>query len=163
MKTNVVKTEDKSSSKPKSTQSTKAQAQDKSTIATPENKEAKTSVNQPAKTESAATLLKNYAAQNKKLSPKFKDLGERKNGQTTECAVECSFADASAVGVGKTRSEARENACRLLAEKIGIIKKNPTPKKPSAKHGGKKPSGSKRPAQKKGTRAPGKKPVTATK
>ena len=79
---------------------------------------------------SYATLLKNYAVSNKKSSPVFRDLGERKNGKRTECAVECSFMDAVATGVGPTRPEAREAACKLIAEKLGIGKKR-TAKKAS--------------------------------
>ena len=85
---------------------------------------------------SAAMLLKAHAQKNKKPSPIFKDLGERKNGQSTECAVECAFADVSAVGTGKTRTEARESACKEIAEKLGLIKK----KTPAKSHqSGKKP------------------------
>lgn len=72
---------------------------------------------------SYAALLKNYATSNKKPSPVFRDLGEKKNGRDTECSVECSFMDASAVGTGTTRTEARETACRLVADKLGIGKK----------------------------------------
>ena len=72
---------------------------------------------------SYAALLKNYATSNKKPSPTFRDLGEKKNGRDTECSVECSFMDASAVGTGGTRTEARETACRLVADKLGIGKK----------------------------------------
>jgi dsRNA-specific ribonuclease len=79
---------------------------------------------------SYATLLKNYSVSNKKSSPVFRDLGERKNGKKTECAVECSFMDAVATGVGPTRPEAREAACKLIAEKLGIGKKR-TAKKAS--------------------------------
>ncbi len=72
---------------------------------------------------SSATLLKNYATSNKKPSPTFKDLGERKSGAKTEYAVECSFMNETALGVGAGRLEAREAACRLIAEKLGIGKK----------------------------------------
>ncbi|MBQ7344066.1 MAG: hypothetical protein IJW53_04800 [Clostridia bacterium] len=72
---------------------------------------------------SYATLLKNYATSNKKSSPVFRDLGERRNGKRTECAVECSFMDAVATGVGPSRPEAREAACKLIAEKLGIGKR----------------------------------------
>ena len=88
-----------------------------------------------------AMLLKDYALKNKKSSPIFKDLGERKKGQTVECAVECSFADTTAVGTGKTRTEARESACKEIAEKLGIIKKKSPAKKPQPKV--KKPQGKK--------------------
>ena len=71
----------------------------------------------------AAIFLKNYALSNKKPSPIFKDLGERKNGSKIECTVECCFMEASAIGTGATRLEAREDASRLVAEKLGIGKK----------------------------------------
>ena len=77
---------------------------------------------------SSATLLKNYATSNKKTSPTFKDLGERKSGQKTEYAVECSFLGETTVGTGSTRPEAREDACKLMAETIGIGKKKKTAK-----------------------------------
>ena len=72
---------------------------------------------------SYATLLKNYATSNKKPSPIFRDLGERKNGKRIECAVECSFMNAVATGVGPSRPEAREAACKLIAEKLEIGKR----------------------------------------
>ena len=72
---------------------------------------------------SAATQLKNYATSNKKSSPVFKDLGERKSAQKTEYAVECSFSGESAIGIGATRIEAREAACAQVADKLGIGKK----------------------------------------
>ena len=77
---------------------------------------------------SSATLLKNYATSNKKISPTFKDLGERKTGQKIEYAVECSFLGEATVGTGLTRTEARETACKLMAEKIGIGKKKKSAK-----------------------------------
>ena len=80
------------------------------------------------KATSSATLLKNYAVSNKKTSATFKDLGERKNGQKTEYAVECSFLGETTVGTGTTRTDARETACKLMAEKIGIGKKKKTTK-----------------------------------
>ena len=61
-------------------------------------------------------------------SATFKDLGERKNGQKTEYAVECSFLGETTVGTGTTRTDARETACKLMAEKIGIGKKKKTTK-----------------------------------
>ena len=81
-----------------------------------------------AKKASASVTLKNYATSNKKPSPTFRDLGERKNGNKTECAVECSFLSETALGVGQTRLEAREAACQLMVEKIGIGKKKTTKK-----------------------------------
>ena len=83
----------------------------------------------PKKASSAASLIKNYAISNKLPSPVFKDLGEKKVGQKTECSVECSFANESAVGIGPTRPEAREAACKHVAEKIGLIKKKNGAKK----------------------------------
>lgn len=101
-------------------------------------------------TASVAMLLRNHAQKNKIPSPIFKDLGERKNGQTVECAVECSFADTSAVGTGKTRSDARESACKEIAEKLGLIKKKSPAKKPQQQ--GKRPQ-----PKKPQTKAPAKK------
>ena len=73
--------------------------------------------------------LKNYATSNKKPSPTFRDLGERKNGNKTECAVECSFMGEVTLGTGATRLDARENASQLMAEVIGIGKKKAAKKK----------------------------------
>ena len=106
--------------------SSKAQA---NKISEKSPKDAKANDNLPSKAPdekgvpSYAALLKNYATSNKKTSPTFRDLGEKKNGRDTECSVECSFMDASAVGTGTTRTEARETACRLVADKLGIGKK----------------------------------------
>ena len=85
------------------------------------------------KATSSAALLKKYATSNKKPSPTFKDLGERKNGQKTEYAVECSFMNDTAIGTGATRPEAREAACKLMADKIGIGKKKSQKNKAEAK------------------------------
>lgn len=85
------------------------------------------------KSESYAALIKSYAISNKKTSPAFKDLGERRNGAAVECAVECSFMDTTSLGVGKTRLEAREAACKLMLEKLGIGKKEKATQKSAAK------------------------------
>ena len=77
----------------------------------------------------ATMTLKNYAISNKKPSPTFRDLGERKNGNKTECAVECSFMGEVTLGTGATRLDARENASQLMAEVIGIGKKKAAKKK----------------------------------
>ena len=77
----------------------------------------------------ASVTLKNYAISNKKPSPTFRDLGERKNGNKTECAVECSFMGEVTLGTGATRLDARENASQLMAEVIGIGKKKAAKKK----------------------------------
>ena len=77
----------------------------------------------------ATMTLKNYATSNKKPSPTFRDLGERKNGNKTECAVECSFMGEVTLGTGATRLDARENASQLMAEVIGIGKKKAAKKK----------------------------------
>ena len=77
----------------------------------------------------ATASLKAYATANKKPSPIFRDLGERRNGSKLECAVECSFMAKTSLGVGSTRLEAREAASHLMVELIGIgKKKKPTPK-----------------------------------
>ena len=76
--------------------------------------------------------LKAYASSQKKASPVFKDLGETKSGASTECRVECIFSGEATVGAGASRSEARENATKLMIEKLGIgVKKKA--KKSSAK------------------------------
>ena len=84
---------------------------------------------------SYSALLKKYATSNKKPSAVFRDLGEKRNGKSTEYAVECSFMNATAIGVGKTRPEAREDSCRLIAEELGIGKRKqkPVTQKNSAK------------------------------
>ena len=146
LKTKVVKSEPKPTNSVQTTHQEKAAKSAKSTA----DKPAEKPVSAPEKVSAAScanapALLKNYAQKHKKLSPTFKDLGERRNGQNTECAVECSFADESAVGIGRTRTEAREMACKLIAEKLGLIKKpapapkkapakKPTQKKPYSKH-----------------------------
>ena len=80
---------------------------------------------------SYAALIKNYAVSNKKTSPVFRDLGQRGLAGGTECSVECTFMDVSAIGVGRTRPEAREAACYLVANKLGIGKKKKTVQKES--------------------------------
>ena len=136
VETKVVKTEPKSASK-----TAKASIEKTTNSANPETvKRTELTTEAPKKevvtVASAAMLLKDYAQKNKKPSPVFKDLGERKNGQVVECAVECSFTDVSAIGTGKTRAEARESACKEIAEKLGLIKK----KAPAKAHqSGKKP------------------------
>ena len=81
----------------------------------------------------ATVTLKNYATSNKKPSPTFRDLGERKNGSKIECAVECSFMGETSLGVGATRLEAREAASHLMVEIIGIGKKKKATQSPSPK------------------------------
>ena len=81
----------------------------------------------------ASITLKNYAISNKRSNPVFRDLGEKRIGNKTECAVECSFIGEVIVGTGATRLEAREAACQLMVEKIGIGKKKKATKKSSAK------------------------------
>lgn len=122
-KTNVVKNSDNAKPDNK-TKDKKQSAKTEKTLIPAEEKK----VEEPLKTTSkkatsAATLLKNYAVSNKKSSPIFKDLGERKNGQKVEYAVECFFSEESAIGIGPTRPEARENACQLVADALGIGKK----------------------------------------
>ena len=82
----------------------------------------------------ATVTLKNYATSNKKSTPTFRDLGERKNGNKTECAVECSFMGETALGIGSTRLEAREAASALMVEIIGIGKKKKSAKKEIVPH-----------------------------
>ena len=81
----------------------------------------------------ATATLKSYATANKKPSPVFRDLGERKNGRKTECAVECSFMKETTLGTGASRLEARENASQLMVEKLDIGKKKKAAKAPSQK------------------------------
>ena len=82
----------------------------------------------------ATVTLKNYATSNKKSTPTFRDLGERKNGNKTECAVECSFMGETSLGIGSTRLEAREAASALMVEIIGICKKKKPAKKEIVPH-----------------------------
>ena len=82
----------------------------------------------------ATATLKSYATSNKKSSPTFRDLGERKNGNKTECAVECSFMGETSLGIGSTRLEAREAASALMVEIIGIGKKKKPAKKEIVPH-----------------------------
>ena len=81
----------------------------------------------------ATVTLKSYATSNKKPSPTFRDLGERKNKSKTECVVECSFMNEVTLGTGSSRLEARENASQLMVDKIGIGKTKKAPKTPSPK------------------------------
>lgn len=105
--------------------------------------------------------LKSYAVSNKKPSPIFKDLGSIGKGQNAEYKVECSFMNETALGIGKSRIEAREAASQLMAEKIGVIKKKrpqsapkkkanaPARKQPQNKSANKKRSGTNKPVAKK--------------
>ena len=81
----------------------------------------------------ATATLKTYATANKKPSPIFRDLGERKNGSKTECAVECSFMKETTLGTGASRLEARESASQLMSEKLGIGKKKKSEKSAAQK------------------------------
>ena len=81
----------------------------------------------------ATVTLKSYATSNKKPTPTFRDLGERRSGNKVECAVECSFLGESALGIGATRLEAREAASQLMVEKLGIGKKKKASESKSAK------------------------------
>ena len=122
-KTNVVKNSDNAKSDNKTKDKKQSAKTEKALIPAEEKKVEKPVKTTSKKATSAATLLKNYAVSNKKSSPIFKDLGERKNGQKVEYAVECSFSEESAIGIGPTRPEARENACQLVADALGIGKK----------------------------------------
>lgn len=123
LQTKVGKTEVNATAESNSTKENENVNLNKSEVLQPPEQIKEVATEGVKKKTSAATLLKNYATSNKKSSPTFKDLGERKNGQKTECAVECSFLGETTVGSGSTRPEARENACMLMAEKIGIGKK----------------------------------------
>ena len=123
LQTKIVKSDDKAPVESKNKQQDKTTISDKTAIAEPVEKAAGPVSVEAKKKVSSATLLKNYAISNKKISPTFKDLGERKNGGKTEYAVECSFMGETAIGTGLTRTEARENACKLIADKVGIGKK----------------------------------------
>ena len=134
--TKVVKTEAKSTNKGVKSQTDKSAKSVNTEAVTPIEAPAKAPKTEVVTVASAAMLLKDHAQKNKKPSPIFKDLGERKNGQSVECAVECTYSDATAIGTAKTRTEARESACLQIAEKLGLIKKKTPAKKPQA---GKKP------------------------
>ena len=146
LKTKVVKTEPKVTEKMQKPMREKTSELTKSESKAPADQTVSESKKLPTTVASAAILIKDYAQKNKKLSPAFKDLGERSNGQNTECAVECSFADESAVGIGRTRTEAREAACLLIAEKLGLIKTKAPTKKPTVKNA---PTSKKKPTARK--------------
>lgn len=80
---------------------------------------------------SPLAVLKAYASSQKISTAVFKDLGEIKKANTSECRVECLFSGESVIGSGKTRSEARENSASAMVELIGIGKKK-TKAKPTA-------------------------------
>ena len=96
----------------------------------------------------ASITLKNYAISNKKSTPTFRDLGEKRIGNKVECSVECSFIGEVIVGTGATRLEAREAACQLMVEKIGIGKKKKSAKKSPAKKSEPKEKPEQKPTQK---------------
>ena len=81
---------------------------------------------------SPLAVLKAYASSQKISTAVFKDLGEIKKSNTSECRVECLFSGESVIGSGKTRSEARENSASAMVELIGIGKKK-AKAKPTAK------------------------------
>ena len=132
----VVKNEIKSTNKGAKAQAEKSVKPAKIEAVAPTEAPAKAPKTEVVTVASAAMLLRDHAQKNKKPSPIFKDLGERKNGQSVECAVECTYSDATAIGSAKTRTEARESACLQIAEKLGLIKKKTPAKKPRE---GKKP------------------------
>ena len=134
--TKVVKNEVKSTNKGAKAQTEKSVKPAKIEAVAPTEAPAKAPKTEVVTVASAAMLLRDHAQKNKKPSPVFKDLGERKNGQSVECAVECTYSDATAIGSAKTRTEARESACLQIAEKLGLIKKKTPAKKPRE---GKKP------------------------
>ena len=122
MQTSVVKTEVKQKSDSKNAKNSKAVKPEKTSPTTPLEKAPENVKEKANKSISAAIVLKNYAMSNKKSTPIFKDLGERKNGQKTEYAVECSFLDNTTLGTGASRSEARENAARLMVENVALYR-----------------------------------------
>lgn len=128
MQSKVVKTQQKSADDNNTQVKNISARYEKTTVKAPIESTPTVPAVKAVKSTSAATLLKNYATSNKKSSPIFKDLGERKNGSKTECVIECSFMDTTATGTGATRLEAREEACRLVADKLGIGKKKTTKK-----------------------------------
>lgn len=131
MQSKVVKNEVKPQSEAKPSQNPQktdiSKSVQKKAVSDPEIKTAPT----PKATASPTLLLKHHALSSKNPSPTFKDLGERKIGAKTECAVECSYLSNNTLGVGATRLEARENASKLMAELIGIGKKKAAVKKVS--------------------------------
>ena len=133
MQTSIVKTEVKQKSDSKNAKNSKAVKAEKTSPNTSSEKAPENVKEKANKSISAAIVLKNYAMSNKKSTPIFKDLGERKNGQKTEYAVECSFLDNTTLGTGASRSEARENAARLMVENVGIGKKKNTASDGTAK------------------------------
>ena len=70
------------------------------------------------KSASPIESLRAYAASNKKPSPAFKDLGTVKHSGNLICRVECVFLNETVIGEGNTRTEARSNAAKIMADKI---------------------------------------------
>ena len=124
-----------------------------STSPTPETEIASVETKQK-KEISPLAKLKAYASSQKKSSPVFKDLGEIKNGSSTECRVECIFLGETAVGIGASRAEARESATKLMIEKLGIgAKKKKAKTSSSAKKSSHKKSNTKKSEQAKTSEA----------
>ena len=118
MQTNIVKNESKSTA-----ESMSKKKQVENITAKKENEPVATAVKEEtgSKTMTGAyTLIKSYATSNKKPSPTFRDLGEKRAHGNVECSVECCFMNEVTLGVGATRPIAREMACMLMAEKLGI-------------------------------------------
>ena len=66
------------------------------------------------------TRLREYAASHKKPSPIYRDLGEseRSSSAKREYVIECKFDIYSARGVGNSKSEAKNEAVRIVLEQI---------------------------------------------
>ncbi len=67
--------------------------------------------------------LKAYISSMKLPSATYRDLGDTISDGKRESRVECRLRDEKVIGVGETRSEARENANALMIEALGIGKK----------------------------------------
>ena len=74
-------------------------------------------------------VLKSLAVSQKKPSPSFRDLGQISTKGSVEYHIECIFDSNSVVGIGKSRIEARENAAKLMADKLAEKKKKPSAQK----------------------------------
>lgn len=88
---------------------------------------------------SGTTILKEYALNNKKPTPIFKDLGVIKSNGRMEYRVECRFDGERVVGTGLSRTDAREAATKMMLDIVGIGKSKPTAKKATVSKGIKNP------------------------
>ena len=125
-KTKVVKNDNKADIPTNQLNTKGANKSDKKLPVDTKTKVDPTPATREKRSDTYAALIKKHVTENKNPSPIFKDLGEK----DAEYLVECVYLDLVAKGTGRTRSEARECAARIMAERIGMIK--PVVKKPAA-------------------------------